>query len=66
MKRLQDQSRQETTWDTGRLAREVEGHVGEDNVLPWLRVHTYAVEAAVRGYQIGLQAAKQRAQLRRN
>lgn len=66
MKKLKSHAKQETFKDMARLAQEVEGQVGEDNVTPWLRVHTYAVEAAVRGYQIGLQAAKERAQVHQN
>ncbi len=52
--------------EAARLVRMVEGREGEDNVFPWLRAHTYAAEAALRGYRIGLQAAKARASLCRN
>ena len=48
-------------FETARLVREVEDQVGEDNVAPWLLMHHTLVQAASRGYKIGLKAAVERA-----
>ncbi len=61
MKSLHKWSEQEATFETNRLVREVENQIGEDNVMPWLLVHQTLVQAALRGYKIGLKAAVQRA-----
>ncbi len=47
-------------FETARLVREVEDQVGEDNVKPWLLMHHTLVQAASRGYKIGLKAAVER------
>ena len=66
MKSLHKWSEQETTFETARLVREVENQVGEDNVVPWLLMHQTLVQAAMRGYKIGLKAAVQRAHEQHN
>ncbi len=66
MKPLQPWPEQETTSEVTRLAREIEEQVGEDNVIPWLRVHRKLVQTAVHGYRIGFQDAIKRAQHSRN
>lgn len=66
MKPLQPWPEQETTSEVNRLAREIEEQIGEDNVVPWLLVHNTVVQAAVRGYRIGLKEAIKRAQQNRN
>ena len=66
MKSLHQWSEQEKTFETAWLVREVENQVGEDNVVPWLLVHQTLVQAAARGYKIGLKAAVQRAHEQRN
>ena len=47
-------------FETARLVRAVEDQIGEDNVAPWLVVHHTLVQAASRGYKIGLKAAIER------
>ena len=47
-------------FETARLVREVEDQIGEDNVAPWLLMHQTLVQAASRGYKIGLKAAVER------
>ena len=66
MKSLHQWSEQETTYETARLVQEVENQVGEDNAVPWLLVHQTLVQAAARGYKIGLKAAVVRAHEQRN
>ena len=66
MKSLHQWSEQETTYETDRLVKEVENRVGEDNAVPWLLVHQTLVQAAARGYKIGLKAAVVRAHEQRN
>ncbi|MCH8962348.1 MAG: hypothetical protein IH820_13785 [Bacteroidetes bacterium] len=66
MKPLQPWPEQGTISEVTQLAREIEEQVGEDNVIPWLLVHRKLVQAAVRGYRIGLQDAIERAQHSRN
>ena len=63
---LHQRSEQETTFETTHLVREAENQVGEDNVMPWLIVHHTLVQAAARGYKVGLKAAVQRAHEQRN
>lgn len=53
-------------YETAHLARQAQEQVGEDNVAPWLRVHTRLVQAALRGYRVGRRAAIQRAETQRN
>jgi len=66
MKPLQRSPEQEITFETARLVWEAENQVGEDNVSPWLLVHHTLVQAAARGYKIGLKAAVIRAHEQRN
>ncbi len=66
MKPIQPRPKQEMTTEVTRLAQEIQEQVGEDNVIPWLRVHRKLVQAAVHGYRIGVQDAIQRAQQSRN
>ena len=54
------------TTEAPRLARAVQDQIGEDNVRPWLLVHGTLVQAALRGYKIGLQRAVRRAHEERN
>ncbi len=66
MKPIQPRPKQEMTAEVTRLAQEIQEQVGEDNVIPWLRVHRKLVQAAVHGYRIGFQDAIKRAQHSRN
>ena len=47
-------------FETAHLVREAENQIGEDNVVPWLLMHRTLVQAASRGYKIGLKTAVER------
>ena len=66
MKPIQSRPPKEMTVEVTRLARAVEEQIGEDNVIPWLRVHRQLVQTAVLGYRIGLRDAVKRVQQSRN